>query len=201
MKFIQAFGFLFLVSTLYSFSEAQTDLLQNGINIKQLTDSILSFLRENDFLVSLCAPGFKAEVTEDYLKCVQDELNDTEKESEDTAEEENSSIPPSEETSLADTCPSNNGCPSNPTCNPGDHLVQHENNCCCVNEDIAKENSTTGTTEAASEDITTSLAPECPSSTSCLNNVHCISGFHLIIHEDNCCCVKEDIPIVAQAST
>lgn len=137
------------------------------LNLRKL----FAFLEESLHKFSVCISGCKVEVSGDFLRCVKDENSVEEVQATD-----------------ANDCPSS-GCPANPTCKTGFHLLVHGENCCCVKEDIANscEDETPAETTAPTP-MTDPIEPSTP-----LNKDFDEVGDHLVIHEDNCCCAKEDV--------
>lgn len=160
MKFIV----IILVLNSYQSIAAQSVTPSNGgssagaINLSKL----FNFLKENIIPnIQLCDDGFTVQVSGDYLSCVQDNQQIESRFQviepfmmEQPVDEAPSSlsattnIGPGDEapsslsttTNIAPSCPSF-GCPQNPSCNPGDHLVTFAENCCCVKEDVFREES------------------------------------------------------------
>lgn len=133
--------------------------VESGVNLRQLFSNFLDFLANSQDSVNICESGYKLEVSGDSWKCVQKENDEKE--------------PPN--------CPAAIVCPSNPSCAIGFQLLVHENNCCCVQKDVA---------ESSEEAV---IIPECPAACVCPSNPTCSNGFQVLISQENCCCVKEDV--------
>lgn len=131
-----------------------------------------------------CNPGFHLLVHGNNCCCVKEDIT---KDEESTDAEPSPHIEPPESTeaneagsNLAPSCPAF-GCPLNPTCNPGDHLVTFETNCCCVKEDVEKEH----------ELVDPKICPLCSSETPGDVNCSCISPLKLldsIVDPATSCC-------------
>lgn len=140
---------------------------ENGLNLREIITSFFNFLSENKNSVPACDVGFELKAVGDFWKCVA------------KAEKEELLVP---------LCPESTICVSNPSCSSGFHLLRHEENCCCVKEDIAV--SAEALPIAAPQPT---LVVQCPEAEICPQNPTCFAGNHLLKHEENCCCVKEDV--------
>lgn len=173
---------------------------QVGVNIKNLMLALSSKLNNlaEDIAANICDSGFKLTVSGDNWECLKSEnikISDP--------ENEDSGI-----INIANECPST-GCPINPGCSEGFELLIHGDNCCCVKKDFAQpiENVAQPIVEdvaqpivedatqpliPATEEVAPEIAPDCPS-VGCPKNPICKENYQLLIHESNCCCVKEDV--------
>lgn len=169
----------------------------HGINVRKLISAVLAALDESVIEAAVCDSGYNLTVSGDFWDCVAT-----------PGEAENKSIAVAvdiESTfNIADDCPAT-GCPANPGCNKGFHLVTYEENCCCVkldeakSQDEAKFDKLEDEPEAADPEVPSEAAnivasvhaPDCPS-TGCPENATCSSGYGLLTHGSNCCCVKLD---------
>lgn len=118
MKLLIILVFVTFAGLPESKAELQSKCPSGSFNLKKL----ISILEENLNSLAVCDSGSKAELIGDCLRCIQEE--------ETILDEANGA-------NVAKNCPSF-GCPPNPTCNPGFHLLVHGDNCCCVKEDLAK---------------------------------------------------------------
>ena len=163
---------------------------EDGVNIKSLFKWIESNIQKAE---SLCASGYAPHFSGDFLKCVVNAIDDG-------STTTTAPVPQVSEASLfniAADCPST-GCPANPSCNPGFHLVTFEENCCCIKDTsfkpveepkILTDPDPTAVQEESSSSLPpSSYAPACPS-IGCLPNAICPDGSTLITHDDNCCCI------------
>lgn len=110
---------------------------------------ILIYIQENLNNIPICDDGFVPEISGDSLKCVQNQKEVAEfvpvGGAEETERKEEAPSSNSTTSNVAPNCPSF-GCPQNPICKPGDHLLSFAENCCCVKEDVFKEEEESGPT-------------------------------------------------------
>lgn len=214
MKFVSS---LFVIGFFYqALSQAITSCKPGGLNLKNFAAEISSFLSQKTDNFIFCEEGFQLKVSDDFAYCVELGDSATVTETRDGASEDQENIASHAASSgaskldspvFAEVCPSE-GCPIIPICQPGYHILIHEDNCCCVEEDIAPKSQhdaeispngsvnveTTNEPEVIEGDQAPNIAPDCPSE-GCVENAACNQGYHLLIHDDNCCCVKKDVAL------
>jgi hypothetical protein len=206
---MKKFTILIFVITLISTTLAQnSECRVAGLNVKALISSIQNLLEENAEKVAVCDPGFKLDIWGDYWRCVElnpDDASDkTTNKSSNKKDESISTLAADSSSIIGPECPSIIDCNKNPVCNSGYHILKHSNNCCCVKKDVAKDTeeddsnttsppTTLAPTQAPTDSSSQLIAPDCPSIVSCRKNPKCNPGFHIVKHEDNCCCVKRDV--------
>lgn len=191
----------------------------HGINVKKLISAVLEALDEKAIEAAVCASGYNLTISGDLWDCVATSENEeVETKSIDVAVQINSTFNIADDCP-ATGCPPNPGCnkgfqlvtyEENCCCVKLDEAKSKEDKEFEKLEDETQVDKpeeepevtidavdSEAPSEAANPEVATNenvvivLAPDCPSF-GCPENATCSSGYDLLTHGSNCCCVKLD---------